>query len=298
MKNRENMNSTTRPAKARIATRIAAAVLLTAGLALPGAVAVALPPDGPGPETPGTSSRVWPKQVKVGDRLNFEVSGFPANEVVYIKIDDGAACNDTSHGACVYATQKLDRNGRATGSIVVPQLTPGNHWLRMLGTGDVFDSTSGEKLGYEGYTRRGGNDFTVVAASGGGSSSGGGSTGGGGAAAGAAGGSGAQAGGGTAQGGGATTGGTVAGGSVSLDDVGQPGEGEAGTPEGTDAGAANGAEAGQLNESQAGAQTPASSSIPVVGIAVLAGSVVLGGGALTWALVHKRRAAAASGGGE
>ncbi|MFT3877039.1 MAG: hypothetical protein QM708_11550 [Propioniciclava sp.] len=276
----------------RVATRIAAALLLTAGFLLPGAVAVALPPDGAGPDTKGTKSRVWPAQVKVGDRLNFEVSGYPANEVVYIKIDDGLACSDTSHGACVYATQKLDRNGRATGSIVVPQLAPGKHWLRMLATGDVFDAKTGEKLGYDGYTRRGGNDFTVVA---GGAATGGGSTGAG---------AGTQAGGGTtAQQGGAgtTSNGTVAGGSVSLGEPSQ--DGGAGqqtataapvaTTETPDAVAVSSTDGAGTNGVQPEA---ASSSVPVVGIAVLGGSVVLGGGALAWALVHRRRMAAAASG--
>ncbi|WP_157502428.1 hypothetical protein, partial [Leucobacter celer] len=180
------------------AGRFSAAVLAAAGLLLGlsfGGAAQALPPDGPGPETPGTSSRVWPSEVAVGDLLYFEVSGYPANETVYIKIDDGMACSDTSHGACVYATQALDANGYATGSIVVPDLPQGAHWLRMLATGDVFDSQTGEKLGYEGYTRRGGNDFTVIP--GGASGGGAGGTGGG---------AGAQT------GGGAGTGGSDAGG--------------------------------------------------------------------------------------
>ena len=58
---------------------------------------------------------------------------------VAIKIDDGNACADTSHGACVYHTQKLNKNGYASGSLVVPDLAPGAHWLRMLATGDVFE---------------------------------------------------------------------------------------------------------------------------------------------------------------
>jgi len=156
--------TTTTPRRGRTLARLAVVTLLGAGLALGGAAAAqAIPPDGAGPDSAGTSSRVWPTEVKAGDRLNFEVSGYPANETVYIKIDDGLMCTDTSHGACVYATQKLDANGYASGSIVVPNLAPGAHWLRMLATGDVFDSQTGQKLGYEGYTRRGGNDFNVVA---------------------------------------------------------------------------------------------------------------------------------------
>lgn len=140
------------------------------------------------PDTPGTSSRVWPTQVTAGGTLNFEVSGWPANEKLNIKIDDGLACSDTSHGACVYHVQKVDSNGYAKGSITLPaDLKPGAHWLRMLGTGPV-DSNNPEdtKKGYKGYTRRGGNDFTVVAGGAGGS--GGGGAGGAGADGGAAGG--------------------------------------------------------------------------------------------------------------
>lgn len=167
----------------RRVTRLLAALALALGL-LAGVpvAAVALPPDGAGPDTAGTSSRVWPKQVKAGDRLYFEVSGYPANETVYIKIDDGNMCSDTSHGACVYHTQKLNKKGYAEGSLVVPELAQGKHWLRMLATGDVYDSKTGEKIGYQGYTRRGGNTFTVVSGGSSGKDAGGsGTTAGGGA---------------------------------------------------------------------------------------------------------------------
>jgi hypothetical protein len=143
----------------RLALAVAALLTAVVGLAGP---AAALPPEGAGPDTAGTSSRVWPSEVKPGDKLYFEVSGYPANETVYIKIDDGEACTDTSHGACVYATQKLNGKGYAKGSIIVPELSAGGHWLRMLATGDQLDAKTGEKIGYLGYTRRGGNDFTVV----------------------------------------------------------------------------------------------------------------------------------------
>jgi len=121
------------------------------------------------PDTPGTSSRVWPKEVKAGGTLNFEVSGWPANEKLNIKIDDGLACSDTSHGACVYHVQKVDSRGYAKGSITLPgDLKPGAHWLRMLGTGPVdSDNPEDNRKGYKGYTRRGGNDFTVIPGGGG-----------------------------------------------------------------------------------------------------------------------------------
>lgn len=265
--------------------RVLAAALLAAGLtaALP-LGAQALPPDGPGPETPGTSSRVWPSKVKAGDRLYFEVSGYPANETVYIKIDDGLMCSDTSHGACVYHTQKLNGKGYAKGSLVVPNLAAGKHWLRMLATGDVFDSKTGEKIGYKGYTRRGGNDFTVVAGGKGGSGT-------------------------TVEGGGATNAdGTISGGSVSLnvdDETATPAASpEASPTPGTmddittnaaddpDSEVAQNVPATTPQPSEpvaAPAPEGEGSNLPVVGIAVLAGAVVAGGGAIGWALVRRNR---------
>lgn len=264
--------------------RALAAALLAFGLAM-GAPsgAQAIPPDGAGPDTPGTRSRVWPKKVKAGDRLNFEVSGYPANETVYIKIDDGLMCSNTSHGACVYHTQKLNRKGYAKGSIVVPSLAPGKHWLRMLATGDVVDSKTGEKIGYEGYTRRGGNDFTVLA---GGSSTNG------------AGGSGTVAGGGSTK-----SDGTIAGGSVAIelgDDEASP------TPEASAAGtmddvttdvaeenpdssAAQNVSANGTAQQSIDSGAPATAELPVVGIAALAGAVVIGGVAVGLALARRNR---------
>ncbi|MFT3888913.1 MAG: hypothetical protein QM713_12220 [Arachnia sp.] len=268
--------------------RAAAAALLALGLAVGVQLgATALPPDGAGPDTPGTSSRVWPRTVKAGDRLNFSVSGFPAGETVYIKIDDGTMCSDTSHGACVYHTQKLDKNGSATGSLVVPALAPGEHWLRMLGTGDVYDAETGKKLGYEGYTRRGGNTFTVEAG-GSGTKSADGST--------------------TVKGGGTTKAdGKIEGGSVTVD-LGEesaeptpsptptPSASESAAPVGQPASPESSAaapvvEAAQPPAPAAPAPAPAAAQpgVPVVGIAVLAGAVVLGGGALAWAFARRNR---------
>ncbi|MBK7819838.1 MAG: hypothetical protein IPJ61_01865 [Tessaracoccus sp.] len=259
--------------------RVAAAALLALGLAVTVPLgATALPPDGAGPDTPGTSSSVWPSKVKSGDRLNFKVSGYPAGETVYIKIDDGLMCSDTSHGACVYHTQKLDKNGSATGSLVVPDLVPGEHWLRMLATGDVFDKETGKKLGYEGYTRRGGNTFTVEAGGSSGKSAGGSS---------------AVEGGGTTK-----SDGKIEGGSVEVD-LGEE------SPEPTPAGEASPAAtesaavappapttSAQAAPVTAPAAQPAAvtqSGVPVVGIAVLAGAVLVGGGALAWALARRNK---------
>lgn len=264
--------------------RVLAGALLVLGLALGAPLAAqALPPDGPGPETPGTKSRVWPTKVKAGDRLNFEVSGFPANETVYIKIDDGAMCTDTSHGACVYHTQKLNGKGRAKGSLVVPDLAPGKHWLRMLATGDVFDSKTGEKLGYEGYTRRGGNDFTVLE---------GGSSG--------------KNAGGTAAapgGGNANSDGSIAGGSISIEIEDEPSPtAEPSTtqpsvePPATEQPASAAPVAASPRPSAGGTPQPVEAStpaptgeLPVAGIASLAGAVVIGGGAVGWALARRNR---------
>ena len=273
----------------RRAGRALAAAVLGLGLALSVPLAAqALPPDGPGPETPGTKSRVWPRKVKAGDRLNFEVSGYPANETVYIKIDDGLMCSDTSHGACVYHTQKLNKKGYAKGSLVVPDLAPGKHWLRMLATGDVFDSKTGEKIGYEGYTRRGGNDFTVIE---GGSSDRN---------------PGGQA---NVEGGGkAKSDGTIAGGEVALEIEDE----ETPAPEASPSESASPSASPSPSEPSASAvattpvvetepspsATPSAapapvsaSELPVAGIGVLAGSVVVGGGAIGWALARRQRLA-------
>lgn len=272
-----------RTSPSRRLARVVGAALLALGLAVGVPLgATALPPDGAGPDTPGTSSSVWPRKVKSGDRLNFKVSGYPAGETVYIKIDDGLMCSDTSHGACVYHTQKLDKNGSATGSLVVPDLEPGEHWLRMLATGDVFDSETGKKLGYEGYTRRGGNTFTVEAGGSSGKSAGGSSA---------------------VEGGGTTSSdGKIAGGSVEVDlgeESPEPGSSASPTGEASPAATESAAVAPVTPTTSAVAAPVAApaaqpaavqqSGVSVVGIAVLAGAVLVGGGALGWALARRNR---------
>lgn len=270
--------------KHRSMTALAAAALVAlAGLGI-GSAAQALPPDGPGAESKGTSSRVWPTTVKAGDTLNFEVSGYPANETVYIKIDDGNMCTDSSHGACVYAMQKLDGKGSGQGSIVVPKLSKGGHWLRMLATGDVFDKKTGKKIGYKGYTRRGGNDFTVV---GGGANAptvddsttqkvddglGSAFSGDGGG------------------GGGAAVEENVESGELKIDvgDEKTKKEVAAEQQEAEDTGTS--VEAGAVQ--QASAQ---SSQIPWVGIGVLGGAVLLGAVGIAWALMRRKKLAGAAG---
>ena len=72
---------------------------VTAGLAMVMAVCLsalparALPPGGAGESTAGTSSTVT-GQVGVGGTISFTVSGFPAGETVYVKIDDGLLSGD------------------------------------------------------------------------------------------------------------------------------------------------------------------------------------------------------------
>ncbi|PJJ58316.1 hypothetical protein CLV56_2567 [Mumia flava] len=144
----------------------------------------ALPPGGASPDTAGTSSSVSPSRLRAGDVIRFTVSGFPAGEIVSIKIDDGEACSQQAvHGACVYHQQKISASGTASGSFVLPgDLPAGEHWLRYLASAEMLDE-DGNYLGVKGFSNRGGSTFTVVAAPGG-SGAEAGSSGGGGAAAG------------------------------------------------------------------------------------------------------------------
>lgn len=138
-----------------------AAAALVAPFGLVSAPAQAIPGDGAGTDTAGTSSSISPRTLTAGSTINFSVSGFPAGKVVSIKIDDGLFCSDSgTHGACVVHMQRIDSNGTASGSFVLPgDLKPGKHWLRYLSAEDIADRP-GATLG---YTRRGGSDFTIVA---------------------------------------------------------------------------------------------------------------------------------------
>lgn len=120
------------------------------------APAYALPPGGAATSnTPGTNSTVSPSTLKAGDTLSFTLSGFPANEQVYIKIDDGNACpSDAAQGACVVHQQKADGNGSVNGSFVLPtDLAEGEHTLRFLAT-EVKKDSSGNQIGTEGYSNQ------------------------------------------------------------------------------------------------------------------------------------------------
>ncbi len=146
----------------RLLRAVAAAALLV-GVA---GVAAAVPPTGPGPDTPGTSGSVSPRSLRAGQTLSYRISGFPGGEIVYIKIDDGKVCSQSGvHGACVVAQQRIPSSGAVSGSLVLPgDLKPGAHWLRFLASKKVYDA-NGDYQGIKGYTLRGNSDFTVLAGS-------------------------------------------------------------------------------------------------------------------------------------
>ena len=139
------------------------------GVLMTAVPAAALPPDGAGSDTPGTSSSVSPSTLEPCQTLSFTVSGFPAGETVYVKIDDGVGYGDTSvQGSGVVHMQAIPSSGTVNGSFALPcSITPGTHWLRYLATQYVDHNNPG--AGTIGFTNRGNSTFTVVAA---GSSSG------------------------------------------------------------------------------------------------------------------------------
>ena len=140
---------------------VLAGLALTA-LGLPPA-AEALPPGGAGANTPGTWSRVSPRMIKAGGLLHFTLGGFPKGETVYVKIDDGALCSNTSHGACVYHTQKVPNSGVVNGSFRLPaKLAKGTHTLRFLASAYVDPANPG--AGTKGFTNKS-PGFTVSGAS-------------------------------------------------------------------------------------------------------------------------------------
>ena len=135
-----------------------AAATLALGLGV--GTASALPPGGAKASTPGTSSTVS-SSVNEHGVISFSVSGFPANTVVSVKVDDGDLCpSDAAQGACVVHTQKSDANGNVSGSFVLPDVGAGTHTLRFLATGEKRDK-DGKYLGTEAYTNRS-PEFTVV----------------------------------------------------------------------------------------------------------------------------------------
>ena len=135
-----------------------AAATLALGLGV--GTASALPPGGAKASTPGTSSTVS-SSVSEHGVISFSVSGFPANSVVSVKVDDGGLCpSDAAQGACVVHQQKTDSNGKVTGSFVLPDVGPGTHTLRFLASREKRDK-DGKYLGTEAYSNRS-PEFTVV----------------------------------------------------------------------------------------------------------------------------------------
>ena len=120
--------------------------------------ASAVPPGGPGANTPGTSAEVSPTSLSAGDKISFTLQGFPAGETVNIKIDDGEVCGKAAvHGACVVYKQKIS-SGTTTGSFKAPkELKPGTHTLRFLASKPI----KGSGGGIEGFTLRS-PEFTIV----------------------------------------------------------------------------------------------------------------------------------------
>ena len=135
-----------------------AAATLALGLGV--GTASALPPGGAKASTPGTSSTVS-SSVSEHGVISFSLSGFPANSVVSVKVDDGGLCpSDAAQGACVVHQQKSDANGNVSGSFVLPDVGPGTHTLRFLASGEKRDK-DGKYLGTEAYSNRS-PEFTVV----------------------------------------------------------------------------------------------------------------------------------------
>ena len=142
----------------RKALTACAAASLALGLGM--GSASALPPGGAKASTPGTSSTVS-SSVNEHGVISFSVSGFPANTVVSVKVDDGNLCpSDAAQGACVVHQQKTDGNGNVSGSFVLPDVGAGTHTLRFLATGEKRDK-DGKYLGTEAYSNRS-PEFTVV----------------------------------------------------------------------------------------------------------------------------------------
>lgn len=135
-----------------------AAAILALGLGV--GTASALPPGGAKASTDNTSSTVSPSVSEHGV-ISFSVSGFPANAVVSVKVDDGNLCpSNAAQGACVVHQQKTDGNGNVSGSFVLPDVGPGTHTLRFLASREKRDK-DGKYLGTEAYSNLS-PEFTVV----------------------------------------------------------------------------------------------------------------------------------------
>jgi hypothetical protein len=115
--------------------------------------AFAIPEGGASPDTPGTYAEASPKELKPGETIKFSVTGYPAGEILNIKIDDGAGYSDqTTAGTGVIHTQAIGKNGSASGSFKLPgDISEGWHWLRFLASEQV------EGKGVLGYTNGAGS---------------------------------------------------------------------------------------------------------------------------------------------
>lgn len=122
--------------------------------------AAAVPPGGPGADTPGTSAEVSPTSLSAGDKISFTVHGFPAGETINVKIDDGEVCGeDAVHGACVVHKQQIS-SGSTEGSFRLPKdLKEGPHTLRFLASQEI----KGSGGGVNGFTLRS-PEFTIASA--------------------------------------------------------------------------------------------------------------------------------------
>lgn len=122
--------------------------------------ASAVPPGGPGADTPNTSAEVSPTSLSPGDKISFKLRGFPAGETVSVKIDDGDVCGAAAvHGACVVYKKKIS-SGTTSGSFKAPkELKTGSHTLRFLASKPI----KGSGGGIEGFTLRS-PEFTIVSA--------------------------------------------------------------------------------------------------------------------------------------
>ena len=148
------------PKASLTAKALTACAAATLALGLGVGTASALPPGGAKASTPGTSSTVS-SSVSEHGVISFIVSGFPANTVVSVKVDDGSLCpSDAAQGACVVHQQMTDGNGNVSGSFILPDVGPGTHTLRFLATGEKHDK-DGKYLGTEAYSNRS-PEFTVV----------------------------------------------------------------------------------------------------------------------------------------
>ena len=105
--------------RALLAAALLALLTATAVALVVSGTARALPPGGAGSDTPGTSSTVS-SEVGIGERIQFTVWGFPAREIISVKIDDGITCGASApQGACVVHSQKIPGSGPVSGSFVV-----------------------------------------------------------------------------------------------------------------------------------------------------------------------------------